>query len=84
MTDFLAFLVIVLFATKPGFVGFKMSRLLRTIIRDATVYFLLIFTSHFVFEMTLLLARVSTFIGGGGSLIEDSVSQIYNSCRVGE
>jgi len=54
MTDFLAFLVIVILATKSELKGFKMPRILRTIVRDATVYFLVIFTSDFVLEMTLL------------------------------
>lgn len=58
-TDFLGFLVIVFFAIKSGVIGSKMPRLLRAIIQDATVYFLIIFTSHFVFEMTLILLRVS-------------------------
>jgi len=34
-----------------------MPHILRTIFQDSTVYFLVIFTSHFVLEMTLLLAR---------------------------
>jgi len=59
MTDFLAFLAIVILATKSELKGFKMPRILRTIVRDATVYFLVVFASHFVPEMTLLLARVS-------------------------
>ena len=84
MTDLLAFLVIAIFAAKSGFIGFKLSRLLRTIIRDATVYFFVIFTSHFVFEMTLLLARVSTSLVGRGGVIKDLVSKICNFCRVGE
>ena len=41
-----------------------MPRILRAIVQDATVYFLVIFTSHFVLEMTPLLARVSTPISG--------------------
>ena len=57
-TDLLAFFVIVFFAAKPAFMSSKVPRILRTIIQDATVYFLVIFTSHFVFEMMLLLARV--------------------------
>lgn len=84
MTDFLAFLVLVYFAAKSGFVGFKVSRLIRTIIQDATVYFLLIFTSQFVYEMTLFLARVSTSIEGDEDGIEGSFSQTYSSCRGGE
>jgi hypothetical protein len=32
--------------------------LFRTIAQDATYYFLIIFTSHFVLELTLFLARV--------------------------
>ena len=63
-----------------------MSRLIRTIIQDATVYFLVIFTSHFMFEMTLLLVRVSVYVRGGWyeRQVEDLYSRIYNSCRGGE
>jgi len=39
-----------------------MPSILRTIVKDATVYFLVIFTSHFVLEMTLLLARVTVSV----------------------
>ena len=60
VTDFLAFLVIVVFTVKARSMGSRVPRILRAIIQDATVYFLFIFTSHLVFEMTLLFARVST------------------------
>ena len=59
-TDASVFLVIVVLAVKSGLNGHKMPRTLRTIVQDATVYFLVIFTSHFIFEMSLLFARVST------------------------
>ena len=63
-----------------------MSRLIRTIIQDATVYFLVIFTSHFVFEMALLLVRVSVYVHVGcyERQIEGLYSRIYNSCQGGE
>lgn len=64
--DFLAFLMIIFLAAKSGLKDFKMPSLLRTIVQDATVYFLVIFTSHFVLEMTLLLARVTIFVVSRG------------------
>ena len=51
--------MIVVLAARSRFKDLKMPSILRTIVQDATVYFLVIFTSHFVLEMTLLLARVS-------------------------
>ena len=51
-----------------------MPYILRAIVRDSTVYFLVIFTSHFVLEMTLLLARVSISILGGLTVVETSSS----------
>jgi len=57
--DFSAFVVIIVLAAKSGIKGFRMPGILRTIVQDATVYFLVIFTSHFVLEMTLLVARPS-------------------------
>jgi len=60
--DFLAFLIIVVLAAKSRLKDFKMPSILRTIVQDATVYFLVIFTSHFVLEMTLLLARVTVSV----------------------
>ena len=40
--------------------------LLHTIVKDATKYFLVIFTAHFVLAMTLLFARVSSATGFAG------------------
>jgi len=59
-TDSSVFLVIVFLAAKSGRNGYKMPKVFRTIVQDATIYFLVIFSSHFVFEMMLLFARVST------------------------
>lgn len=70
LTDFLAFLVIVLLAVKSVTGDFKMPQLLRAIVQDSTVYFLVIFTSHFVLEMTLLTARVSDPILVNTSVVE--------------
>lgn len=61
-TDFSAFVVIIVLAAKSGIRGFRMPGILRTIVQDATIYFLVIFTSHFVLEMTLLVARVKISI----------------------
>jgi len=55
--DALAFLVVIGFVRSGPLKGFKMPRLLRTFVQDSTVYFLIIFTSHFVLEMSLLFAR---------------------------
>jgi len=55
--DSLAFLMIVVHAVRSGFGNVKMSRILRTIVQDTTIYFMVIFTSHFVFVMTMLLER---------------------------
>jgi len=60
-TDTLAFLVIVVLAVRSRFRG-EMPRILRKIAQDTTVYFLVIFTSHFALVMTLLLGRVSASI----------------------
>lgn len=70
ITDFSAFLVIIVLAAKSGIKGFRMPGILRTIVQDATIYFLVIFTSHFVLEMTLIVARVSTSIVGAGVILK--------------
>ena len=61
-TDASVFVVIVVLAAKSGIQGYKIPKVLRTILQDATLYFLVIFTSHFVFEASLLFARVSASI----------------------
>ena len=59
--------MIVALTIRSGLEGFKVPMILRTIVKDATVYFLVIFTSHFVLGMTLLFARVRiSIIGFGG------------------
>ena len=57
--DFLAFSLTIFLATTSRSSRFKMPSILETIAEDATRYFLVIFTSHFVLEMTLNLGRVS-------------------------
>jgi len=64
------FLVVVVLAFKSGLKGYKMPRILRIIVQDATIYFLVIFTSHLVFEMTLLFARVSTPLSAIGAMLK--------------
>ena len=59
MADCLAFLAVIFFAKCGPLSGFKMTHLLHTIVQDSTIYFLVIFTSHFVLEMSLLFMRVS-------------------------
>ncbi|KAF9644192.1 hypothetical protein BDM02DRAFT_3190826 [Thelephora ganbajun] len=57
--DFLAFSLIIFLATKSRVAKLKIPGILGTIAEDATRYFLVIFTSHFVLEMTLTLGRES-------------------------
>ena len=59
--DSLAFSVIVFFAMTSDARG-KIPTILRTVAEDAMLYFLFIFTAHFVLEMTLNLARVSATV----------------------
>ena len=59
-TDLLAFLIVVYLAIRwNAYRGQMPGGLFRVIVRDATHYFLVIFTSHVALEMTLLFARVS-------------------------
>lgn len=55
--DFLAFLLIIILATKSEAAGLGVPSLLYTIAEDATLYFLVIFTAHIAFELTLNLER---------------------------
>jgi len=57
-TDSLVFLAIVVLAARSKFNG-EMPRILRKIVQDTTLYFFVIFASHLVLVMTLLLERVS-------------------------
>ena len=59
-TDLLAFLVIVYLTVRSNVYKFQMPSLFRTIFQDATHYFLIIFTSHLVLSLTLILGRVRT------------------------
>jgi len=59
--DLLAFSVIVYLVVQSNVRRVQVPRLLRTIAQGATHYFLIIFTSHLVLELTLLLARVRVF-----------------------
>jgi len=55
--DFLAFSLIVFLAKRSSPTGSKIPRLWGIIAQDATRYFLVIFTSHFLLTMTLALGR---------------------------
>ncbi|KAF9789643.1 hypothetical protein BJ322DRAFT_1178306 [Thelephora terrestris] len=57
--DSLAFLLILFLARRSKMGGLEFTGILATIVEDATLYFLVIFTSHFVLEMTLALGRES-------------------------
>jgi len=57
--DFLAFSLIIFLAARSRGPGLMIPNILKIIAKDSTQYFLVIFTSHFVFELTLNLARES-------------------------
>ena len=61
LTDLLAFSLIVYFAARSNMIGSGIPTLLGIIVKDATVYFLFIFTSHLVLELTLVLGRVGIY-----------------------
>lgn len=56
--DFLAFVVVAYIASKSTVHKYGFPSLVRTLARDATKYFLVIFTAHLVLAMTLLFASV--------------------------
>jgi len=58
--DVLAFSVIVYLVVRSNVDKVPIPSLLKTIVQDATYYFLVIFTSHFVLVMFLAFASVST------------------------
>lgn len=58
-SDFLTFALVILVARKLRVPGLKFPSILDTIREDATLYFLVIFTSHFVLMITVNLGRVS-------------------------
>lgn len=57
--DSLAFSLIIYLAIRSKASSVKIPTILGTMAEDATRYFLVIFTSHFVLEMTLILGRVN-------------------------
>ena len=59
LPDLLAFLVIVYLVVRSGVRGVPIPSILKTITRDATYYFLIIFTSHVVLMVFLVFASVS-------------------------
>ena len=58
LADFLAFLVIIYVAVESKVWQFGIPSLFRTLAQDATRYFLVIFTSHLVLELTLIFGTV--------------------------
>ena len=58
--DFLTFSVIVYLVVRSNVTKTPIPSLLKTIVRDATSYFLVIFTLHFMYVMFLLFSSVST------------------------
>lgn len=60
--DLVAFIIVLHLAGQWTIQRFGIPGLLGTILRDATKYFIAIFTAHFVLAMTLLFARVSSTV----------------------
>lgn len=64
VSDFAAFAVIIGFGLKAGLnsVAVAISRpsIVKTLVQDATIYFFVIFTSHFILVLTLIFERVRT------------------------
>jgi len=68
--DILAFLLVTYWARKSRARGLQVTTILDTIAKDATWYFMVIFTSHFVLVMTLNLGRVTIqLLPGTGVLV---------------
>lgn len=60
LEDLLSFIITLHLAGRWRIRRFGIPSLIGTILRDATKYFVVIFTAHFVLTMTLLFARVSS------------------------
>ena len=60
--DFLAFSLITFLALRWRAGTLRVPTIMGAVAEDALWYFLVIFTSHFVLEMTLLLGRVSATV----------------------
>jgi hypothetical protein len=60
--DFLVFSLVVFLAAKAKAPGLRIPAILATVVEDATRYFLVIFTVHFVIALTRAFARVMIFV----------------------
>ena len=56
--DLLAFSIIIYLVVRSNIYKVPIPSLLKTIAQDATYYFIVIFTSYLVLELTLLFAKV--------------------------
>jgi len=66
--DFLGFLATIVFAKYKTPKGYEMPHILRTVVQDATAYFLIIFASHLVYELSLLSPiPILKLLPGGGN-----------------
>ncbi|KAF9780868.1 hypothetical protein BJ322DRAFT_285988 [Thelephora terrestris] len=84
--DFLAFSLTVFFISRSKKGGHKLSIMLRTIVEDATRYFLFIFTSHIALAMILSFGResiqyLSTSAAGNVVFLPVMVSRLMLSLR---
>lgn len=78
------FLVVIKHTMPRTLEDFRVSYLPRKIAQDATLYFLMIFTSHVAFEVSLLLVRVSASAARGKRVVESFSSQVcdfYRGCE---
>jgi len=60
LVDLLAFLFIIYLALKSGSFRSGLPNLLKIMAEDAMLYFLVIFTSHLLLELTLIFGSVRT------------------------
>ncbi|KAF9644220.1 hypothetical protein BDM02DRAFT_3122279 [Thelephora ganbajun] len=68
--DFLAFSLIIYLVARSNVYKSPIPSLLWTIAQDATLYFMFIFTSHLVLELTLLFARPTLQVHpAGGNIV---------------
>lgn len=82
--DIVAFSVVVFFTRSEARKGPGMTRIVRTIVRDATLYFLVIFTSHVVLVLNMLLARPTLQLlpaGGNNVILPVMIGRLILSLR---
>ena len=74
--DFFAFSLTIFLAIRTMEPGIKIPTILKTLVEGATLYFLVIFTSHLLLEMTLLFGRVNVPVPPSGPPLMTSNASI--------